>query len=77
MRRQTYPKIENVPNDETYVPNDQTGVPNFETNVPNNESNEPNEETNVPNEETKVEARMIWKVRLFREEKSKKGSLSS
>ena len=31
----------------------------------------------LPNEETKVEARMIWKVLLFKEEKSKKGSFSS
>ena len=43
----------------------------------NDETKAPNYETNIPNDETKVEARMIWKVRLFKEEKSKKGSLSS
>ena len=31
---------------------------------------------NMPKEDTKVEARMIWKVLLFSEEKSKKGGCS-
>ena len=77
-------QIESIPNDETNVPNNESNVPNEEKNKPNDETNKsddetnkPNYETNIPNDETKVEARMIWKVRLFREEKSKKGSLSS
>ena len=61
MLRQTYET--NLLNDETKLPNDEKNVSNYKT--------------NIPNDETKVEARMIWKVRLFREEKSKKGSLSS
>lgn len=31
---------------------------------------------NMPKEDTKVEARMIWKVLLLSEEKSKKGGCS-
>ena len=32
---------------------------------------------NMPNEDTKDDTRMIWKVRLLREEKSKKGNSCS